>query len=899
VTRTFPKYVPLPILTRNGVTATADINAQQLTIDLGTRLFGSSTTIPLAAAFNISVSNSSITTKTANRDLYVKIYPANNSTGFGYSAYGSGVDGYFNSGSNTVSNTTTANFSAGQRLRIQNSGQNFLANVGVVINSTAMNLTSTVNFTGNADIYRAVNLNGPWCLGVPDIFRLKAVYIANTSAVNTSSIEVTRDFVIDHNHTTNYADLGFLVKNRDSSLVIGPNDYILVKFDAFTRNYEDRPVHINSYVSANSTTRANTDAKSIAELNNSYINTFEIPEIHAAGGTNYDMISHIDFRPKVANTANLATTVAGATLNPAYTTTFSATNKKFPVPDSNMSFTTEYFLGRIDTVYIGSDGRIGTSRGHPYPTTILNSKDPDELLTPVPSKNTMILNYIKVPAYPSLEENAAASINRVVNKSVINDVKLTRRQSSKRVTRLLTQQDIAIEQPRRYSMEDIGSLERRIKDLEYYVSLSNLELSTKDLNLPSSIASNINRFKFGFFADAFDDRSYTDIDSVEYSASIEKKRAVPPYELIKIELPGGEGPYTDFSVVSQDRATGNDLPICVARADYQETQGREVKTGNQRISTAYFTMANNLGADSGVVNIYMYFYSGADVMRVYQSTTANNFGAPFLTTGSSTPLSTADQNYMSALPDGFFKITGKYISSRDSLSNHQKVSSPANGMRYGGKLTFNHNPANGRFYKIEVTNHSIIWRYRIEYPINVTCSTTPAPTNPGGIARYDGTMFFKGVKDVKVSKKNAGEATYYRIHFTAAGLKPSTKHKVLFSKQDLTHLCDTSVRDTVVPIPPFATTGVSVTWAELSSQIPDFFNDAPNGFVMTDAKGQIEAYLYVLQDQNLDVPAKKQPKDDYEKVEKPVIEIYSTDGSSYAQIKTQLSFKLFSGFREI
>jgi hypothetical protein len=346
-----------------------------------------------------------------------------------------------------------------------------------------------------------------------------------------------------------------LVKNRDSSLVIGPNDYILVKFDAFTRNYEDRPVHINSYVSANSTTRANTDAKSIAELNNSYINTFEIPEIHAAGGTNYDMISHIDFRPKVANTANLATTVAGATLNPAYTTTFSATNKKFPVPDSNMSFTTEYFLGRIDTVYIGSDGRIGTSRGHPYPTTILNSKDPDELLTPVPSKNTMILNYIKVPAYPSLEENAAASINRVVNKSVINDVKLTRRQSSKRVTRLLTQQDIAIEQPRRYSMEDIGSLERRIKDLEYYVSLSNLELSTKDLNLPSSIASNINRFKFGFFADAFDDRSYTDIDSVEYSASIEKKRAVPPYELIKIELPGGEGPYTDFSVVSQDRAT--------------------------------------------------------------------------------------------------------------------------------------------------------------------------------------------------------------------------------------------------------------------------------------------------------------------------------------------------------
>lgn len=905
VTRTFPKYVPLPILTRDGVTATASIDAQTLTIDLGTRLYGSNTTLPLAAAFNISVSNSSITTKTANRDLFVKIFPGNNVTGFGYSDYGTGVDGYFTSGSNVVANSSTSSFTSGQQLVIKGTGSSFVATVGTITNSTFMTLANTVNFTGNADIYAAVNLNGPWCLGIPDIFRLKAVYMANTSTVNTSSIDVTRDFLIDHNHNPNYADLGFLVKRKDSTLVIGPNDYLLVKFDAFTRNYEDRPVHINSYVSSNSTIRANVDSKSITELNNSYINTFEIPEIHAAAGTNYDMISYIDFRPKVANTADLSTTAAGATLNPDYTTTFSATNKKFPVPDSVMSFTSEYFLGRIDTVYIGSDGRIGTAKGHPYTTTILNSADPDELLTPVPSENTMVLNNIKVPPYPSIEENAAASVTGVINKDVINDVFLNKRNQSKLITRLLTKQNIELEQPRRYSMEDIGSLERRIKDLEYYVSLSNLELSTKDLNLPSSISKNINRFKFGFFADAFDDTTYTDVDSVEYAASIENKRVVPSYEAIKIEIPGGECEYTDYSVVSQMKATGNDLPICVSTSSYQATQGKEKKVGSERVSTTYLNMASALGSSSGEVKIYLYFYSGADVMRIYQSTTENNFPAtPILTTSAAAPLTAADINYMRSLPDGFFGSA--YKNEKVNLSKHQKVNSPANGLRYGGKITFNHNPANGRFYKIDVANHSIVWRYRIEYPINVACpgtgtgGGTGTGTGGGGNPNFNGTLKEHGVKEVKVTNPSV-KATYYRVHLSASGLKPASKHKLFFAGQDLTHLCDTSIRNTVVPIPPTASTTVNLSWQQYASQIPDFFNDAPDGYIMTDAAGKLEAYLYVLADEQIDIKGvkkKNEPKAEYDLVKNPVIEIYSPDKSSYTHLNMKFNFKLFSGFRK-
>lgn len=924
VTRTFPAYVPLPILTREGITATASIDAQLLTINLGTRLFGASNTIPLAAAFNVSLANSSIATKSANRDLFVKIFPGNNSTGFGYSEFGTGVDGYFTSGSNLVANTVTSDFTAGQTIKIVKDSSDFVTTVGTVVNSTHMQLATAVNFTGNADIYAAINLNGPWCLGVPDIFRLKNVYMGNSS-VNADSTDVTRDFVIDHNHNPNYIDLGYLVKKKESSLVIGPNDYLLVKFDAFTRNYENRPVHVNSYVSSNAVTRANVDSKSLDQLNNSYINTFEIPEIFSSSGSYYDMISHFDFRPTVANTANLATTIAGATLNPNYTVTFSGTNKKFPVPDSNMSFTAEYFLGRIDTVYVGADGRIGTARGHSYPSTILNSTNPDELLTPVSNENTMILNHIKIPAYPSIEENAAASLASVINKSVINEINLTKRNTARMISRLLTKQDIEFEQPRQYSMEDIGSLERRIRDLEYYVALSNLELSTKDLNLPSSISKNINRFKFGFFADAFDDTTYTDVDSVEYAASIEDNRVIPSYELVKIEIPGGECPYTDFSVVSQAKATGNDLPICIAREALQVTQGtanKGVPWGNKVTQkSVYVNMASSLGNNSGQVTIYMNFYGKADVMRIYQSTVANSFpSSPILTTKDSVPLNAIDQTYMKNLPDGFFLVQNPNTRAPIWLDKYQLVSSPANGLRYAGKIVFNHNPANGRYYKIETDRHSFFYRYRIEYPINVSCPGSGliggvANTGGGssGPANYNGTIKFFGVKNVKVSNDSL-KTTFYRVHFSVSGLKPNTKHKLFFSKADLSHLCDTSVRDTVVPVPPNFSTTADLTWQEYASQIPDFFGDSPNGYIMTDAGGRLEAYLYILSDETLDIKNKaakkpmnkknqkkknaKDPEALYDIVQKPVIEIYNDDKSSYAHKVSDFKYKLFSGFRK-
>ena len=915
-TRAFPKYVPLPILTRDGITANTDTAKQVMQIDLGTQISGVSA-IPLAGAFNISVNNASLTTKTANRDLYVKIYPANNTTGFGYSEYGTGVDGYFTGGSNAVSNTTTAAFTAGQQLKVVKAGADFLASVGTVTNSTHMTLANTVNFTGNADIYAAINKNGPWCLGVPDIFRLKAVYIANTSTVNVNSAEVTRDFYIDHNHNPNYADLGYLVKKKSSSLVIGPKDYLLVKFDAFTRSHEDRVVHINSYVSANSTTRANVDAKSLSQLNNSYINTFEIPEIYSAAGTDYDMISHIDFRPKVANTANLATAVADATLNPAYTVAFSATNKKLPAPDSIMSMKIEYFMGRIDTVYMGSDGRIGTAKGRPFETKILNSKDPDTLLTPVPNKNTMILNHVKIPAYPSIEEFQDYRFGGVLVKGVINEKTLEERNDSKRITLLLDPQDLEIEQPRRYSMEDIGNLERRIKDLEYYVSLTVLELGIKDLRVPSSVSPNINRFKFGFFADSFDTLAYTDTTSIEYAASIENGRAVPPFETFKVEIPAPACEHTNFSVISQLKATSDKTEppaVCVNTAavtDYSTDKKENVR---------FITMASELAGTTGRVVVYAYFYGGSlntGPIRIFQSKVAGQFPAntawreATYTAKDTKALTSADVSYLRSNDGSTFQDGDSF---KKNGTSHGVVigDSGEPKLKRGGKIVFNHNPANGNYYKI-VTDEA--GKVRVEYPINVKCGDQGGGGGKGE-PKYNGTVKVIDVdnayrqvdRDAYSGGNETWTASFHRFHLQVSGLKPSTKHKLYFNKTDLSHLCDTSIQSTVVPKPPKFSANSDLTWQTYSSQIPDFFSDSPSGFVMTDATGKIELYLYVLASESATrveqrVEGAPYGKEVYrlspitETINKPAIEVYTPDKTSYAFVKVDMKLSVFSGFK--
>ena len=76
---------------------------------------------------------------------------------------------------------------------------------------------------------------------------------------------------------------------------------------------------------------------------------------------------------------------------------------------------------------------------------------------------------------------------------------------------------------KRYTMSDIGKLENRIINLEYYTSLSLLEqntLSKKDLTIRDA-TTGLDRMKNGILVDAFTGSSVADVTNKDYSASID------------------------------------------------------------------------------------------------------------------------------------------------------------------------------------------------------------------------------------------------------------------------------------------------------------------------------------------------------------------------------------------
>lgn len=89
---------------------------------------------------------------------------------------------------------------------------------------------------------------------------------------------------------------------------------------------------------------------------------------------------------------------------------------------------------------------------------------------------------------------------------------------------------------KRYSMRDIGKLERRIQDLEYYTSLSLLEMDTKNLKIVDS--NGLERFQNGFIVDRFDGQGVGNSVSAEWNASIDSdnKELRPFFNQRQLEL---------------------------------------------------------------------------------------------------------------------------------------------------------------------------------------------------------------------------------------------------------------------------------------------------------------------------------------------------------------------------
>ena len=74
---------------------------------------------------------------------------------------------------------------------------------------------------------------------------------------------------------------------------------------------------------------------------------------------------------------------------------------------------------------------------------------------------------------------------------------------------------------KRFTMSDIGRLEKRLNSVEYYTRLSLLETDTANLTITD--ANGLNRFKSGFFVDNFKKHNAHQIAHPDFSASTDAK----------------------------------------------------------------------------------------------------------------------------------------------------------------------------------------------------------------------------------------------------------------------------------------------------------------------------------------------------------------------------------------
>ena len=434
---------------------------------------------------------------------------------------------------------------------------NATTGVAVTYNLNAAN-TVPVTKTPTRNVYvrmrlsdNAGKVDGPWALGVPDVFRLRNVYRgANSTFTPTATgVEnITDEFYIDHNQTEDYYGISYLYKKPNSSTTLTTSDFLLVRFDYFVHGASGGlkfPGMSNTY---------NIDDTVALSSATDTINTLEIPEVYSNKGEYYDLRDCYDFRPVSANTVTpvLLASVASAPINPTEPSDanrFDSTNKYFPTPESSLTGSITYYQGRQDRVVVDEEGEFRIIRGQ------------DDIFTPPEAPaESLTVNILNIPPYPSHPYKLSANTVRYADTNMASERYTTRRIKKYRITTLVDEKQRERLQPRGYTMEEIGNLERRIESLEYYAQLSLIETEIQKKSIPSSTNTDLERFKFGFFVDSFETTNYSEIDSPAYNAAVVDGYLAPALEELVIRAePTISGivslPYNEATLVSQLQAT--------------------------------------------------------------------------------------------------------------------------------------------------------------------------------------------------------------------------------------------------------------------------------------------------------------------------------------------------------
>ena len=272
------------------------------------------------------------------------------------------------------------------------------------------------------------------------------------TALTAGSKVITNYFTLDTGQRDNYYDIARIERKPGFN---APRGRLLVIYDYFSHS-------AGSYFSVDS--YSDVAGRMGYDDIPTYSATRVDPDDPEPSGE-FPLIDCFDFRPSVediAGTSTVVTAVDEITGNSFdfYSRQYDgtgATSVDSPQPDSNLQADFEFYLSKFASVFLTPDGEMKVIEG-------ISAENP---VAPKDIDNAMKLATIFLPPFTFTPDNVS-------------------------IKRYKTQ---------RFTMRDIGRLQDRIQNVEYYTSLSLLERDAEGFEIQD--ANGLNRFKSGFIVDNF------------------------------------------------------------------------------------------------------------------------------------------------------------------------------------------------------------------------------------------------------------------------------------------------------------------------------------------------------------------------------------------------------------
>ena len=284
---------------------------------------------------------------------------------------------------------------------------------------------------------------------------------------------ITSSYALDTGQRDNYYDISRLIRKPGRP---APTGRLLCVYD-FLEHGSGTFFSVDSYVDTGANQMDYDDIPV-------YTATKIDPDDPEPSGV-YPLADAIDFRPTVASSSDASSSVLAT--DTITTNDLDFSNRSFtgtgsssvdtPKPNVVATFDYDFYLSYIAHVFMDVIGEVHIVSGVPA----------ERPRPPKPLDEAIKLAELFVPAYTF----------------TVDDIQITRMNHQ------------------RYTMKDIGKLEKRIENLEFYTNLSLLERDTASLELTDSIG--VNRFKSGFVVDNFTGHRVGDHLNKDYKAAIDPK----------------------------------------------------------------------------------------------------------------------------------------------------------------------------------------------------------------------------------------------------------------------------------------------------------------------------------------------------------------------------------------